>query len=164
MKKLKYLVILLFFISCNNKIEKPRIGIAGIWIESSTFSPATTTKEDFNIKVDNDIFSSYSFFNKSYFDKATWLPTMRARAIPGGVVTKESYESMVQEIIKKTKQTLPLDGLFFDIHGAMNVDGMEDPEGDFIERMRKVIGPETIISTSMAVSYTHLTLPTILLV
>ena len=149
MKKLKYLVILLFFISCNNKIDKPRIGIAGIWIESSTFSPAKTTKEDFNIKVDNDIFSIYSFFNKSYFDKATWLPTMRARAIPGGIVTKESYESMVQEIIEKTKQTLPLDGLFFDIHGAMNVDGMEDPEGDFIERMRKVIGPETIISTSM---------------
>jgi microcystin degradation protein MlrC len=88
MKKLKYLFILLFFISCNNKINKPRIGIAGIWIESSTFSPAKTTKEDFNIKVDNDIFSSYSFFNKSYFDKATWLPTMRARAIPGGVVTK----------------------------------------------------------------------------
>ncbi len=48
-----------------------------------------------------------------------------------------------------TKQTLPLDCLFFDIHGAMNVEGMEDPEGDFIERIRKVVGPKTLISTSM---------------
>ena len=74
---------------------------------------------------------------------------MRARALPGGVVTKEAYESMVIQIIEMTKQTLPLDGLFFDIHGAMNVEGMEDPEGDFIERIRKVVGPKTLISTSM---------------
>ena len=74
---------------------------------------------------------------------------MRARALPGGIVTKESYESMVLQIIELTKQTLPLDGLFFDIHGAMNVEGMDDPEGDFIDRIRAVVGPKTIISTSM---------------
>jgi microcystin degradation protein MlrC len=74
---------------------------------------------------------------------------MRARALPGGVVTKESYELMVNEIIERTKKTLPLDGLFFDIHGAMNVEGMDDPEGDFIERIREVIGSRTLISTSM---------------
>ena len=64
-------------------------------------------------------------------------------------MTKESYESMVIQIIEMTKQTLPLDGLFFDIHGAMNVEGMNDPEGDFIDRLREVIGEKTIISTSM---------------
>jgi microcystin degradation protein MlrC len=136
-------------ISCNNGIDKPRIGIAGIAIESSTFSPAKTTERDFNIRLSGEIFTSYSFFDQSYIDKADWFPTMRARALPGGVVTKESYESMVIQIIEMTKQTLPLDGLFFDIHGAMNVEGMEDPEGDFIERIRKVVGPKTLISTSM---------------
>ena len=136
-------------ISCNNGIEKPRIGIAGIAIESSTFSPAKTTERDFTIRLSGEIFTSYSFFDQSYIDKADWFPTMRARALPGGVVTKESYESMVIQIIEMTKQTLPLDGLFFDIHGAMNVEGMEDPEGDFIERIRKVVGPKTLISTSM---------------
>src|SRR5699024_10930090 len=33
--------------------------------------------------------------------------------------------------------------------GAMGVEGIEDPEGDFITRIRKVVGKETIISTSM---------------
>ena len=82
------------------------------------------------------------FFDQSYIDKVDWFPTMRARALPGGVVTKESYESMVLQIIELTKQTLPLDGLFFDIHGAMNVEGMDDPEGDFIDRIRAVVGPK----------------------
>jgi microcystin degradation protein MlrC len=149
MKKLHFLILPILLISCNNGIEKPRIGIAGIAIESSTFSPAKTTERDFTIRLSGEIFTSYSFFDQSYIDKADWFPTMRARALPGGVVTKESYESMVIQIIEMTKQTLPLDGLFFDIHGAMNVEGMEDPEGDFIDRIRKVVGPKTLISTSM---------------
>ena len=74
---------------------------------------------------------------------------MRARALPGGVVTKDSYDSMVEQIIELTKQTLPIDGLFFDIHGAMNVEGMNDPEGDLIKRIREVVGSKTLISTSM---------------
>ncbi len=149
MKKLYFLILPILLISCNNGIEKPRIGIAGIAIESSTFSPAKTTERDFTIRLSGEIFTSYNFFDQSYIDKADWFPTMRARALPGGVVTKESYESMVIQIIEMTKQTLPLDGLFFDIHGAMNVEGMEDPEGDFIDRIRKVVGPKTLISTSM---------------
>ena len=44
---------------------------------------------------------------------------------------------------------MPYDGLFFDIHGAMSVQGLDDPEGDFITRIRKVIGNKTFISTSM---------------
>ena len=149
MKKLYFLILSILLISCNNGIEKPRIGIAGIAIESSTFSPAKTTERDFTIRLSGEIFTSYSFFDQSYIDKADWFPTMRARALPGGVVTKESYESMVIQIIEMTKQTLPLDGLFFFFFGAMNVEGMEDPEGDFIERIRKVVGPKTLISTSM---------------
>ena len=47
------------------------------------------------------------------------------------------------------KKNTPYDGLFFDIHGAMSVVGLDDPEGDFIIRIREVIGKETIISTSM---------------
>src|SRR5690554_5322615 len=47
------------------------------------------------------------------------------------------------------KENLPYDGLFFDIHGAMSVVGLDDPEGDFILRVREVVGEETVISTSM---------------
>ena len=143
-----FLIIILQF-SCNTSKKKPRIGITGIAIESSTFSPAITTEKEFDIKYSNEIFGRYPFFNQSYIDNADWFPTMTARALPGGVVSKEAYESLVLQILEITKQTLPLDGLFLDIHGAMNVEGMDDPEGDFIERIRAVIGNETVISTSM---------------
>ena len=47
------------------------------------------------------------------------------------------------------KQNLPYDGLFLDIHGAMSVVGLDDAEGDFISRIREVVGYQTLISTSM---------------
>jgi len=55
----------------------------------------------------------------------------------------------VTETLEMLKKNLPYDGLFFDIHGAMSVVGLDDPEGDFIIRIREVVGKETIITTSL---------------
>ena len=55
----------------------------------------------------------------------------------------------MKKTLDSLRKYLPYDGLFFDIHGAMSVVGLDDPEGDFIVRIRKVVGKETLISTSM---------------
>ncbi len=47
-----------FFVSCSGpeqNNELPRIAIAGIAIESSTFSPAVTYRDGFRIKRGNEI-------------------------------------------------------------------------------------------------------------
>ncbi|WP_339788942.1 M81 family metallopeptidase [uncultured Imperialibacter sp.] len=148
---------ILFASSCSqqNKPDDtkplPRIAIAGLAIESSTFSPALTDEAMFRARVGNDVFSFYSFLNPDSLGRkrANWIPTLRAHAIPGGAVTREAYESLVGKTLTMLKDSLPYDGLFFDIHGAMSVVGLDDPEGDFITRVREVVGFETIISTSM---------------
>jgi microcystin degradation protein MlrC len=71
------------------------------------------------------------------------------KSLPGGAVTREAYESLVKKTLDSLKEDGPYDGLVFDIHGAMSVVGLDDPEGDFITRIRKVVGKKTIISTSM---------------
>ncbi len=131
--------------------ELPRIAIAGLAIESCTFSPALTHEEDFQVKTGNDIFTSYPFLSPDSLNRrrANWIPTLMGRALPGGIVTREAYESLVTKTLDLLKKNGPYDGLFFDIHGAMSVVDLDDPEGDFIVRIRKVIGKKTIISTSM---------------
>lgn len=135
----------------NSKNELPRIAIAGLAIESSTFSPALTHEEAFHARTGDDVFTFYPFLSADSLDRkrATWFPTLRAHALPGGTVTREAYESLVTKTLDKLKENLPYDGLFFDIHGAMSVVGLDDPEGDFILRIREVIGRKTVISTSM---------------
>lgn len=140
--------------SCTSKkVEKilPRIAIAGLAIESSTFSPALTHEEAFKARVDTAVFSSYPFLaeDSALRMRANWFPTLQAHALPGGTVTREAYESLVNQTLERLKANLPYDGLFFDIHGAMSVVGLDDPEGDFIIRVRKVVGNKTLISTSM---------------
>lgn len=129
----------------------PRIAIAGLGIESSTFSPATTNEEAFHAKYGDEIYTSYPFFaaDSSERKRANWIPTLMGKSLPGGAVTREAYESLVKQTLDLLKKGMPYDGLFFDIHGAMSVVGLPDPEGDLIVRIREVIGTKTIISTSM---------------
>ncbi|PSR56514.1 microcystin degradation protein MlrC [Adhaeribacter arboris] len=129
----------------------PRIAIAGLGIESSTFSPARTTEEAFHAKYSTEVFTSYPFLSTDSLlrKQATWVPTIVGKSLPGGAVTRETYESLVKKTLDSLKKNGPYDGLFFDIHGAMSVVGLDDPEGDFITRIRKVIGTKTLISTSM---------------
>jgi len=131
--------------------DLPRIAIAGLAIESSTFSPARTHEEAFHPVTGDAIFDAYAFLGEdsAHRKRAHWVPTLRGRALPGGTVTSEAYESLVTKTLQMLRDNGPYDGLFFDIHGAMSVEGLDDPEGDFIERVREVIGTETIISTSM---------------
>lgn len=135
----------------NENEELPRIAIAGIAIESSTFSPAVTHEEAFKARRGDEVFSYYPFMNEGddLRESAQWFPTLRGHSIPGGIVTREAYESLVTETFERLEENLPYDGLFFDIHGAMSVQGLDDPEGDFIKRVRDVVGTETLISTSM---------------
>ena len=129
----------------------PRIAIAGLGIESSTFSPALTHEEAFHARYGPQVFTSYPFLGASspLRQQATWLPALVGKSLPGGAVTREAYESLVGKVLDSLKKNGPYDGLYFDIHGAMSVVGLDDPEGDFITRIRKVIGYKTLISTSM---------------
>lgn len=158
-----YLSVLLLFLlvgctqsnenqSDNNAQEElPRIAIAGLAIESSTFSPAVSQQEAFHPKTGDEVFSSYPFLSpdSTLRKQAEWIPTLTGDALPGGIVSREAYESLVTRTIERLKKNGPYDGLYFDIHGAMSVQELDDPEGDFITRIREVIGKETIISTSM---------------
>lgn len=151
---MKSRILLLFFIALSTVSfaqKKPRIAIAGLAIECSTFSPAITPEEAFRKRAGETLLNSYPFLREGtpLREKAEWFPALVASATPGGAVTKETYESLVNQVLDLLKANAPYDALFFDIHGAMSVVGMDDPEGDFILRVREVIGNDAFISTCM---------------
>ena len=129
----------------------PRIVIAGLGIESSTFSPALTNEEAFHAKYGAAVLGSYPFLSADspLLKKANWFPTLVGKSLPGGAVTREAYESLMKQLLALLAKNAPYDGLLFDIHGAMSVTGLEDPEGDMIVRIRKLVGSKTLISTTM---------------
>jgi microcystin degradation protein MlrC len=152
MKRLTLIIIIgaTLLSSCAKK-KMPKVAIAGIKIESSTFSPARSTEESFNVAIGDEIYDMIPYLRdgQPLRDRAEWVPTLVARATPGGAVTRETYEKFVSIILDSLRANLPLDGLVYDIHGAMSVVGLDDPEGDMIKRIREVIGPDVVVTTPM---------------
>ncbi len=129
-----------------------RIGVGGIAIESSTFSPQTTRLDDFTVLAGAEMQSRYPFMPDWVFQGRTdvqWLPCIHARAIPGAPVAPETYAHLKTRLLAAIETVLPMDGFFLDIHGAMNVAGMDDAEADLAAAVRELVGPCCLIAAGM---------------
>lgn len=68
--------------------------------------------------------------------------------MPGGPVSRAAYETFKAEFLDRLQGALPVDGLYLAMHGAINVEGMDDAEGDWIAAARLVVGPDCMIAAS----------------
>lgn len=132
-------------------LDRPRIGIAGISIESSTFSPHLSGDDAFTIRTGHELMAYYPFLDhgRELREAAEWVPIHHGRSFPGGAVRAETYQRMKAAILAGIAAAGPLDGFFFDIHGAMSVVGLTDAEGDLACAVRDALGPQVLVSASM---------------
>jgi microcystin degradation protein MlrC len=123
-----------------------RIAMGGIAIECCTFSPMPTTLDYFNILRGDEMRVNTPFL--SQFGDHEFLPTLHARSIPGGSVEMRAYQQIRDEFLERLAALGVVDGLYLQMHGAMNVLGMDDAEGDWIAAAREVVGPDCLLSAS----------------
>ncbi|MVA58689.1 M81 family metallopeptidase [Agrobacterium vitis] len=124
-----------------------RIAVGGIHTECSTSSPVLMQIEDFRVLRGDDLLGA-DYFSFLGADGAKPLPLLHARAVPGGPVSRQTYDSFKTEFLERLQAALPLDGLYLAMHGAMNVEGMDDAEGDWISAARAVVGPDCPVAAS----------------
>lgn len=135
-----------------------RIGIGGLWHETNSFSPFTTGL---------DQFKAYQYFAGTpmldaardtntevggALDEAERLrlqlvPLHYAAAVPSGVVTHDAYAELVRLQVEALTSAGELDALLLVLHGAMVVEGVDDPEADFVRHCRAVVGDIPLAAT-----------------
>ena len=134
--------------------------VTGLFVqETNSFSMFKTDLQSFReleFSEGNDVISSK--FNKSIeiggFIKVAekegieLLPLVSAWAGAGGIVTAETYQEIKMLFLEKLKQIKQFDGILLALHGAMAVEGLDDPEGDFLEAIRTVVGDDIPIVSS----------------
>jgi microcystin degradation protein MlrC len=76
------------------------------------------------------------------------LPILSAHANPGGLVTVETYQKIKKLFFDKLEKIGQFDGVLLALHGAMAVEGLDDPEGDFLESIRTRVGKNIPIVSS----------------
>ncbi len=124
-----------------------KIAVGGIHTECSTYSPVLMAVEDFRVLRGSDLLGA-EYFNFLKADGVEHLPLLHARAVPGGPVSRVAYDAFKTEFLDLLKAALPIDGLYLAMHGAMNVEGMDDAEGDWIAAARAVVGPDVVVAAS----------------
>jgi microcystin degradation protein MlrC len=77
------------------------------------------------------------------------VPLAAAWATPSGPVTREAYESVLGDLLESVRAAGPLDGILLALHGAMVCEDIDDADGETLERLRALVGPDVPIVMSL---------------
>ncbi|KAI0815487.1 MlrC domain-containing protein [Xylaria sp. FL0064] len=133
---------------------RPVLAVAGLACETSTFSASKTQAAAFHPRRGDEVIEKYPFIQagSTLGEAADWRGALIGHALPGGIVTRDAFEALSAEILSRLKEirsSVTLDGMWFDIHGAMCVEGLDDVEYELLRRCREIIGPDVLVSASM---------------
>jgi len=128
--------------------EALRIAVGGIRHETNTFSPVWTDDTDFVVRRGAAVLDN-GREPLGAGQKVDLLPTFVASARPSGLVRKAAYLRLKAELLGELQAALPLDGVYLDLHGAMQVQEIGDGETDLLSAVRDLVGEEILISVSL---------------
>jgi microcystin degradation protein MlrC len=70
------------------------------------------------------------------------VPLIVASAVPGGLLTSDCYRQLRGGLLTSLKAALPVDAALLALHGAAAVEDEDDLEGDLLQAVRELVGPE----------------------
>lgn len=141
-----------------------RIAAGGFQHETNTFAPLKATYRDFEIAdgwpgltEGSAILTAFDginlpiagFLSRARAARHDIIPLLWCSASPSAHVEREAYESIAGRLLSLIKSVGSLDGLYLDLHGAMVTEHLEDGEGELLERIRAVTGPDLPIVVSL---------------
>ncbi|PZU93810.1 MAG: microcystin degradation protein MlrC [Chelatococcus sp.] len=142
----------------------PRIAFGGFLHETNTFAPSKAGMDDFlqgggwpSLARGQEIFAAVDKVNVGAagfvaFARAQgWetVPTLWCAASPSAHVTAEAFEALTDELVSRIAASLPVDGVYLDLHGAMVSEAFDDGEGEVLRRVRAAIGPDVPLVASL---------------
>lgn len=75
------------------------------------------------------------------------VPSVFGWAPPGPPVDAAAYQRLADAIVERTDTRL--DGVYLQLHGSMVVDGLDDPEGALLRRIRARLRPGAVVAASV---------------
>jgi microcystin degradation protein MlrC len=125
-----------------------RIVTGGIRHESNTFCYYLTKENNFKILRGQDALQNLEWSKYLLAERVEVIPTLHAYASPNGIVEKKTFDKFKNEIIMGIKNAGKVDGVFIDMHGALEVEGYVDAQVNFITEIREIVGDKVLICGS----------------
>jgi len=132
-----------------------KILIAAFKQETSTFNPARTQYDLFNVLAGEDIFKlrgtnteiagALDVIDQHHDVEA--IPTYSASSVSGGPVADEDLDRITNELLDAVRNAPKADGMLMVFHGAMAGETEMDPEGRVLVGLREILGDIPIVTT-----------------
>ena len=137
-----------------------RAVVVGFLHESNTFVSVPTTYEHFastSLTRGPDMLARWSgahhelggMFSGLKTAGIEAVPCMATFAVPSGAITPEAYEQIAGELLGSVRAVLPVDGLLVALHGATASVAYPDADGEFLRRLRELVGPDLPIVVTL---------------
>ncbi|TPK55452.1 MULTISPECIES: M81 family metallopeptidase [unclassified Mesorhizobium] len=144
-----------------------RIFTASLATETNTFSPVPTDRASFEMAFyagpgkhpETPTLCSSPIVvlrRRAAAEGLTVIEGTATWAEPGGLVQRQTYEALRDEILGQLRAALPVEAVILGLHGAMVAQGYDDCEGDLLERVREIVGPGVVIACEFD-PHSHLT-------
>lgn len=144
-----------------------RIFTASLATETNTFSPVPTDLHSFKAAFyappgehpDTPTLCSSVvpiLRRRGKEDGFTVIEGTSCWAEPAGLIQRQTYEFLRDSILNELTAALPVDAVVLGLHGAMVAQGYDDPEGDLLERVRAIVGPDILVAAEFD-PHSHLT-------
>lgn len=137
-----------------------RVLIAQFMHETNTFSKLPTTLDDYRrrwLAPGAELAARFKGTKSEIgglLDAAAqygWdlVPSIAANATPSGKVTVETWAYIRDGIVESARKAGRVDGICLACHGAAVTEDSDDPEGELLEALRAIVGPDVPISMTL---------------
>ena len=139
----------------NATASPKRVALLGLMLESNRFAP-TTTREDFLDRLylagpefvaeldksASAVMSEMLGFAQDMTANTDWqpVPILVGRVEAGGPIDHAFYRDTLDAMRQRLEAAQPLDGVYVANHGAMITTETDDPDGEIIAMVRRVVG------------------------
>jgi microcystin degradation protein MlrC len=134
----------------------PRIAVGGLFHETHTFADHKTTLDDFRAQsllvgdeIVQDAVESRSgiagMISGCRDLDAVIFPTLYAGAMPAGLVEDQAMQTLLDDLLGRLRDQLPVDGVLLALHGAMVTESSLDAETEVVQQVREIVGTDVPI-------------------
>ena len=137
----------------------PRVIIAECKQEVSTFNPVPSRYKDFRVVRGPDMLDFHRGVGQevggalAVFDKNPSIELVPALGVcantSGGVLAAEDFDRLAHEFLEELRGAGDVDGAYFALHGAMQAENENDPEGYLLQEARRILGEKIPIVISL---------------
>jgi microcystin degradation protein MlrC len=127
-----------------------RIGVGYLLQETNNFSPVPTTVEDFGLLTGKDILGRWrgtrteigAFVDALSGTPCQVAPLFAGWAMTAGPILAGEWGRLRSTLLAAVEDARPLDALLLALHGSMCAEGVDDCEGELLESIRALLGPD----------------------